>query len=319
MMNEDIEKFVLKVKEMQAPISAELKARQDERDAIPEEERQRNREVERRERFFNMYRKDGKPHFYPSFIVFADLLGIRNWIRSSEDDEEMLSTIASALETAAPMLEEGVWSYFRYYSDCVSLITPVTFDDDESHESEFGEIVTGLGCWQAMMVIQGVPVRGGLAFGNMYVDERSLFGKPHVTAYDIEQEVAVVPRICLCPASVELLGKQMEYYAVGYESPQERDVLLDVDGHAFVNYLNACHGYFHERETELLEPHRNLIEGRLSSNESRVREKYLWMRDYHNWICDDWSKKYGDFSAFKLGESLRGFRNLRQWLNGDAE
>lgn len=319
MMKEEFEKFRKKVSTNNEEILAEVAAKQAARKSIPVEERQHREKLEKESGFFGKFRSAEGKKLVPSFVVFADLLGVRQRIEKSDDDAELLHIMSAAIEAAAPMLEGGVWSYFRYYSDCVSLITPTIFEDDDSHESEFGEIITSLGRWQAKMVWLGFPVRGGLAFGSLYVDERSLFGKAHLAAYNLESKIAVYPRICLCPETIKLLHKQMSAYATSYESPQERDVIVDIDDQVFVNYLSAFQDQFEGREIELIDRHRDFIQNELNSCSDSVRDKYLWMRDYHNWVCDDWSNRYGDFSASKLGESERQFRNLRQWLNGDAK
>lgn len=283
-------------------------------EAIPPEERVRRDEEHRRKEFYGYYQNEGKPQLFPSYVVFADLLGVRALIMESEKDESLLEKVSAALTEASVALESGLWSYFRYYSDCVSLITPVKFAGDSSHESEFGHTVLALGAWQAIMTISGFPIRGGFAFGNVYVDERSLFGKAHLVAYELESKVAQVPRILVCAETLKLLSKQVKFYGNGYESPQERHVLVDVDNQAFVSYLAAVHDYFVDNEEELLSKHRDLIVERLNSANASVRDKYLWMRDYHNFICDDWSGRYGSFEQYKIEEGDRQFRNLREWL-----
>lgn len=283
-------------------------------EAIPPEERVRRDEEHRRKEFYVHYQNEGKPQLFPSYVVFADLLGVRALILESENDASILERISSALAESSVALESGSWSYFRYYSDCVSLITPVKFAGDTSHESEFGHTVRALGAWQAQMTINGFPIRGGFAFGNVYVDERSLFGKAHLVAYELESKTAQNPRILLCPDTLQLLSAQVEFYRNGHESPQERHVLVDVDNQPFVSYLAAVHEYYVDYEGELLAKHRDLIVDRLTSGIASVRDKYLWMRDYHNFICDDWSDRYGDFEQFKIEEGDRQFRNLREWL-----
>ncbi len=284
------------------------------KEAISSEEQYRRDEEIRRARFFENYQHAGKPKLYPSYVVFADLLGVRALIMHSEGDESVLERVTAALADAAPVLESGDWSYFRYYSDCVSLITPVKFLGDPSHESEFGHTVLALGAWQALMTIRGFPVRGGFAFGNVFVDERSLFGKAHLMAYKLESEMARVPRILVCRETLRLLKTQVNFYNREYESPQERHILVDIDDKAFVSYLAAVHCYYDGKEKELLKLHRALIVDRLSKCDEHVRDKYLWMRDYHNWICDDWSRRYGRFKKFKIGHALRDFRNIRAFL-----
>lgn len=310
----DMDDFIKRTKEKNEEVLRQISAEQAAEEAIPLEERVRRDEEKRRKEFYSHYQHEGKPQLFPSYVVFADLLGVRALIMESEKDESVLERVSTALAEASVALESGDWSYFRYYSDCVSLITPVKFTGDSSHESEFGHTVLALGAWQAVMTIRGFPIRGGFAFGNVYVDDRSLFGKAHLVAYELESKVAQYPRILVCPDTLQLLSAQVKFYRNGHESPQERHVLVDADNQAFVSYLAAVHEYYVDNEGELLAKHRELIVECLASASASVRDKYLWMRDYHNFICDDWSGRYGSFGQFKIEEGDRQFRNLREWL-----
>lgn len=92
------------------------------------------------------------------------------------------------------------------------------------------------GKYQLELALSGELVRGGLCVGNVFADEYFVDGPALIEAYELESEVAVVPRVVLSPiaAGVALEDRStMTWWADGWQD----FVLFDSDGRLFVNYL----------------------------------------------------------------------------------
>ncbi|RYZ83835.1 MAG: hypothetical protein EOP04_19185, partial [Proteobacteria bacterium] len=201
--------------------------------------------------------KRGKPKLHPSYVVFADLLGFKQLILNTPKSKvpSLLSRLSSALEKANEFLDSGGSEYgpsiVRYFSDCVSLITPVKAYEDQNAEASYGFTVPSLAWWQTTMVLEGFFVRGGVDFGPVMVDVRSLFGKPHLNAYDLEQCKAVNPRIIVSDEVLRLIAGQLQYYATWSFAGHQTTLLVDSDGLVFINYLSVLWEEPHHAERML--------------------------------------------------------------------
>jgi len=169
--------------------------------------------------------------------------------------------------------------------------------------------------WQMLMVHGGFPVRGGVDFGPVFLDDRCIFGKAHLEAYRLESKVAIYPRIAVSDAVLKQVKGQLGYYSKNARTPHEDEILIDKDGVAFLNYLAATY----EDETfaeELLGGHAKLIADRLEKCPSAVRDKYEWMAAYHNWFCE--ASTGFDFDVRSLKVDMPSFElvNVRQVLEG---
>lgn len=265
---------------------------------------------------------EGKPQLHPSYVLFADLLGTSQRIleSSAEGGLELLQEVTEALSAANQHIadEEGFTSIVRYFSDCVSMVTPASDSgQDSAYESSFGFTIADVVMWQLEITRRGFPVRGAISFGEVYLDRLSLFGKAHLQAYKLETTKAKWPRIILDKSVIDLAAKQMEAYSDTSETPHEATLLVDEDGEVFVNYLAAVTLQDEENSSfaeYALRQHQYIIQSHMSAPEfEAVRPKYEWMRHYHNWYCREASLNF-DTSLYQIAESGKTFGNFRQWV-----
>lgn len=66
-------------------------------------------------------------------------------------------------------------------------------------------------------------------------------------------------------------------------------LLLDGDGHTFINYLELASDLSEGSDyewTDLIERHGQQVQARLgAANSDRVRAKLVWVARYHNFFC----------------------------------
>ena len=140
------------------------------------------------------------------------------------------------------------------------------------------ESIAGIQC--KLIEDEGIVMRGGIAIGALAADGDFVFGQGLVNAYEMET-TAVFPRIRVSPEIAEIARRNAEERSDDFASK-----LIASDTHSFyVDYLRAALIARSEDEVfNLLLRHAEVIEGSLKefSNQPGVREKYEWMRHYHN-------------------------------------
>lgn len=136
-----------------------------------------------------------------------------------------------------------------------------------------------------------LPCRGGIAYGEFYSDSNIAFGKAFIDAHELECLLAVTPRI-IFPRSV------YDVYAADVEKNELLDLtdimILEVDDELFIaNYFGfAMRRCAFDVETKrmsseyaesLFEVICREIEHELCvRTDKRVRDKYIYLRDYYN-------------------------------------
>lgn len=140
------------------------------------------------------------------------------------------------------------------------------------------------------MVNRGFFVRGGIAIGELYIDEDIVFGDALLEAHRIESEVARDPRIVLSGT----IGPYLQMHALSYsdlqEFPHTQTLLIDADGQLFLNYLGATFDEDPEGpDIAAIEAHRASVTSMLDLHKATpaIWAKYAWVGHYHNFICDE--------------------------------
>ena len=86
---------------------------------------------------------------------------------------------------------------------------------------------------------EGFFLRGGIAFGQHYMDEDIVFGDALLDAVALDQGGGP-PRLSLAPSAVTMVRRQLGFYAEPEWATQSQDLLQDTDGTIFLNYLNQA-------------------------------------------------------------------------------
>ncbi|MEQ1977444.1 MULTISPECIES: hypothetical protein [unclassified Xenorhabdus] len=239
------------------------------------------------------YFYSGMPVHRMSYCAFLDVLGFSERIRTSYEDgtEDILlmdfhQILARSIDKFKENTSESML-YFKSFTDNVVLAHP-QFSEDM--ESEFGFILWSIIEYQFQMALKGFFIRGGLAVGQLFMDENSVYGAALLDAYHLESKVAVNPVVVLCDRTMKLVDIHIGYYS-GEIAPQRRDVLKGPDGRYFLNYLTECIIDGDEQQfldTKSLLLHKKQIERALKAYAPipAVLSKFSWLAAYHNYFCD---------------------------------
>ncbi|MBW2044326.1 MAG: hypothetical protein JRI96_05495 [Deltaproteobacteria bacterium] len=229
-----------------------------------------------------------------------DLLGFnRRTIEAFKKgaEEELFVRLHSVMSKGSELLKDEdtppIWSY-KVFTDNIVFGLPIRLTHDS--ESEFGIAITQIIYFQMSMALEGFFVRGGFTLGPLYIGEEMAYGVALLEAVDIEERIANNPRIIISKVVMDLIKKHLKYYAHPKESPQNAEILIDVDGQPFINYLFTAidDDFIH---WSAIQRHKQNIESSLEEfqNESAIWSKYLWVANYHNFFCrqiEDCPNKY---------------------------
>lgn len=176
-------------------------------------------------------------------------------------------------------------------------------------ESQLGLAFMGIAGFQFEMANAGFFVRGAVAVGEAYVDEYCVFGKGLLEAHEGESSLARDPRVVLTSSARDRVNSHLRYYGRSVGAPQNRELLRDIDGQWFLNYLDTIHISGDDRPyLDGLRSHKTSVEAQLNQHRQSpaVFAKYSWVAGYHNYFCD--LHDYGDYKI-KVGEfeGSRGF------------
>jgi len=267
----------------------------------------------------NPYKDEsGKPLLRNSVVTYIDILGYQDQVKNAVDagrGKAILLDLRKAFdETYHHIKDESEVSHPHWlvkgFTDNIVIGYPV-FQDAEP---EMGYMFSNLCTFQLMMIIHGFFIRGGMAIGDLYMDDEIVFGEGLIEAFEAEQNLARDPRIVLSESAIKYLKYHLKTYVRVEVSPQYDHLLKDCDGQIFINYL----GLITEFEAEYtvgfdeFKKHKEIIESRLKEYVSKpaIWNKYLWIANYHNWFCDQSShfdKSYKiDLSEIPVGPSRIG-------------
>lgn len=256
---------------------------------------------------------DGQPRQRQSVVAFMDVLGFKEEIQEAHregNSDELLRRFASVVKEPYKAFRETFewikdpkrsWEV-KAFTDNVVIGYPILSRGDT--EFELGEIVDEAGLFQLWLALEGFFVRGGIAIGELYLDEDMAFGAGLLDAHRAEEE-ADVPRIVLAESSVAHVEKHVRYYASPRIAPQDDALLIDEDGRHVVNYLdNIWPNRTEEPDLRSLAKHRDIVSAKLDEHRARphVWAKYAWVARYHNFFCESFPAG----SSYKVDASLPG-------------
>jgi len=242
------------------------------------------------------YDSNGNPVLTKSYCAFLDVLGFKQMVQESFAGNApyplfaRLHRIIQAEILRLNMYQLGSgetdWA-LKVFTDNIVLGYPLFSGDGES---EYGFVIGRIAEYQLTMSLAGFFVRGGLAIGPLFMDDNIVYGPAIIEAYRAESELARDPRIVLSQEVQNMVMQHTKYYADPGESPQNRELIVDPDGHVFVNYLEMlvieddagpCVAW------KKIELHKEQIEKNLSKFKDKpvIWSKYYWLANYHDYFC----------------------------------
>jgi hypothetical protein len=140
-------------------------------------------------------------------VVFYDVLGWRSEIEAAGDDPARIGRLRRLILTHNRILRMPVSAPVNIStsSDNMVISTPV-------HSENVPYFLRSIAIMQLMTASLKFLLRGGIAVGNIYHDDKAVFGPALNRAYELESKVAVVPRIVV-DKEVMSIGKIQGFHA----------------------------------------------------------------------------------------------------------
>ncbi|WP_027377929.1 hypothetical protein [Kaistella palustris] len=252
-------------------------------------------------------------------VAFLDVLGFQNKLQSFEDeaikfhrvmkeevalseteeDDEQLgpyyysksaSEFIETFDYAISKLDKEKFSYYLFSDNICITVKNI----NSRGEKSLIELLLVISELYFEFVQKGYFLRGGIDYG-LFIDQSSIaLGVPLATAYKMESNLAVFPRIILSTDFV----KQLEIYP----SEDEKEFASVLESSLIKNscefqYLNIFNHIFKIEEKELFFKifNQNISENlSLSVNKENIYLKYKWLADEFN----DFIEKYTGELAF---------------------
>lgn len=236
-----------------------------------------------------------------NIIAFLDILGFKNLINTKEFNniKEMFQAIISDKEAGIVLFKAtgGDVSLERYnavleatkihlMSDSIIVAAPYKCKE------ALAVVIDICCCIQESLYEFEFPIflRGAITRGEFFLDNNVIFGKGLVDAYIAQENYAVYPRIIL---SAEIVDDMIVSVNDDYKG-----LPVDTDGYYYIDtlerYINC------DTREELLNCERyirmkNCVQGQLKGyTDSRIREKYIWLKKELQKILCDLALKEGE-------------------------
>ena len=237
------------------------------------------------------------------FVTFFDILGFKKMIHEKSCGE--VNDIVNIFYKENNQVVESA-------GDCNYDINTISFSDsiirvsvlnEEYSDRDYCEVflneLINLSCIQMSLIKAGILVRGGIAFGEIYIDknENIAFGLGFNEAYKLESEIAEFPRIVVSPDIMNTFEDIFNDECENMISNIIKCLKLDRDGLFYVDYLKqsmSLQFYIQEHKNgkvdkniffEDMKAHKKLIVNSIKSQlDIKVEKKYNWLTSYHNEI-----------------------------------
>lgn len=254
----------------------------------------------------NPYNKSDSLTMLPSFVCYADILGYShlstNAINSGEA-EIFLKSLRKALSSAYARIREhskGIaddpFYGVKVFTDNIVVGYPLHKPDWDYGEPELADILDTFSELQCSLAMEGFFLRGGIAFGDHYMDEDIVFGDALLEAVK-QDKSGGAPCISLAKSAVEKVRRQLGFYGEDANwAPHHYHLLEDSDGTIFLNYLGEAFCAFPDAGPffEVIEAHQQHVTKGLIENKAvpGIRAKYEWAARYHNFVCRNFAERH---------------------------
>ncbi len=252
--------------------------------------------------------------YIKAIVTFIDILGFKEIVETRTPDEikRIIGFLIQVCDEATIPDEPPKVFEMRYinFSDSIVRTSRIS-DEDDRYEVNLKVILelNAIMHIQRSLIQEGVIVRGGITVGEIFVEDKMIFGPALNRAYHLESKVAVYPRVLIDGAVHQRLHDNVVLGDMKY-------IWRDDDGQFFVDYLVGNIGQLWEfgmdpdLVRESLVVHRELImrNRKKHKEDSRNLAKYNWLATYHNQVLARFEEAGGELLCRWCGASREELR-----------
>jgi len=236
-----------------------------------------------------------------AIVTFIDILGFKDLVKCKSSQE--IHEILKILEQAATPGEQDKWLYApetKVFSDSIIRIRKINTKANIGLQigilfHELSDLIDA----QVKLICNNTLIRGGVTFGDIFVDDNQIYGPAFIRAHDLESKFANYPRVVVDPALIREFKKnnllRNENHSLKQESSYIKEMIrLGDDGLYFNDYLRSFVTENPDLYLVFLKKHREIISESIKKykDHNEIIKKYLWMANYHNILIDELKKKY---------------------------
>ena len=203
------------------------------------------------------------------YICYIDVLGYKQLLLE-RGELPFLKTIDKVFKQAHEFLISGSGSfrdncYIKVFSD--NIIIAIDYSLGVNELIMFSSYIA---IFQRLLMLEhNIFIRGAITAGSLYINEKYVYGSGLIRAYELENEVAIYPRI--------ILDARLNIEVTTY--PFE----IDFDGLSFINYLLPELLVSITSYEDAMYSHKNVIESCLKKyKQDKIIQKYMWCKVLHN-------------------------------------
>ena len=260
---------------------------------------------------FGAYAPTGEAELVRSCVLFLDVLGVEAGA-CGEERLDFLRRLRQALREARTSvgIEHQKLHVRALFSDSLIAGFPLVGGLEPAEVIGPAEVMAAR--LQLELIKRGFFLRGGLSFGEHYMDEDLAFGPALVEAAVLERK-ALMPRVVLSKSAAAAERKVLDRLQDSDDSPQRQYLLIDADV-TFISYLDVVIDVSHDEETrDALAQHRDAVLQKLREHAGQpaIEAKYLWVARYHNFVCRERApKSLGCDHLIELDSQISGFESF---------
>jgi hypothetical protein len=210
-------------------------------------------------------------------VAFIDILGFKEAVlQRGHGVTQVIESIDRNLEHVLESMksEGGDWYSARLFSDCMSISC-------DNYGNNLYHMLHELSFLQFSLATQGLFVRGAIAYGPHYENERIIFSEALVKAYELEQK-ANYPRIIISDTVLDLISRE----AKNFRDSLYPYLLTPPDGVCSLDYFQHLFVILEHRidATDFIIEHKRAVVTQIKKHLSNayVLDKYRWVAAYHN-------------------------------------
>ncbi len=215
-----------------------------------------------------------KPRLRYALVAYVDFLGTKENMTAGD---KYLNTIIELYERAISMIpneEKTHLPKIRYKSFSDNIVfsmdlikNPITKEQVEKDRFTFETMFSFVSAFQLAAFKEKYLIRGGITCGDFYLNERLVWGDALSRVVQIEEKVAIYPRIVVDEELLKLKN-QTAYYTKYAE--------LDEDDVTYIHFLNGER----EQSETYLDLYSVYSQKRRNERDQRVQQKYGWVLSY---------------------------------------
>lgn len=227
---------------------------------------------------------------YKNFVVsYIDLLGVKDVLR--HDEGISLNKMNLLYRKLLCFVDPANKDFFKFDDVKIKIFSDniiIACEIKGNLKIAFQKVFRVTKILQGEALIQNKwLLRGGISVGKLYIDNVFTMGKGIISAYNLENQIAIYPRIIIDKSITTSLKNDDFKMPYGIE-----EIYTDFDGEKYINYLS----YFNKDSI------RKICEGLYSyyleqnrhESNLKVKQKYCWVINYiENVImwCDKFNLK----------------------------